>query len=187
LLHHVICNSCNASADRLVLRGISCHTSPFEARPRVCLCDTERQRRLQPKIQLKSCGKLTALPTGNATALKDFISCKIISVIVTKFFWFFSQCGCGIAFRRFGGTYRLHLQVYEFLNSLATLGMKAVVSSKFREEVIQSHSVVTQKTRFLNGLLVENSDRLCIAKNMFISDYFRFLIYCLLVHDSSFM
>jgi hypothetical protein len=53
------------------------------------------------------------LPTGNNTELKDFFSGKFVFVMKKQFFGDFALCGWATDFRRFEGTYRLILQVYE--------------------------------------------------------------------------
>lgn len=50
----------------------------------------DRERRLQWKIRLRSCGNLAALHTDD-TALKDVFSCKSVFVLREKVFWVFEQ------------------------------------------------------------------------------------------------
>jgi len=41
----------------------------------------EKERENKRNIRLRSCGKLTAIPAGNDTALNNFIGCKPVSCI----------------------------------------------------------------------------------------------------------
>jgi hypothetical protein len=93
---------CVSSAKSPGMRAISCHTSPFEVCPRSRVYrgkalllnrihlnshtpprhaadslweERERGREIiWRKVRRRSCGKPTALPSRNGTALKDFIS-----------------------------------------------------------------------------------------------------------------
>jgi hypothetical protein len=55
------------------------------------------ERRIQPKIRLRSCGQLAAQHTGNDTALKDLISCKLVFPLRKRVFWVAAMCGWVIA------------------------------------------------------------------------------------------
>jgi hypothetical protein len=61
----------------------------------------------------QSSGKDAALPTGNDTALKDFVSCKPVFVLKKQVFWIVAPCGWVSDSRNFEGAYRLHLHGYE--------------------------------------------------------------------------
>jgi len=53
----------------------------------------KKERRLQQKTQLRSHRKLAALPTGNDTVLKDFISGKPVFILRQYMFWVVATCG----------------------------------------------------------------------------------------------
>jgi len=55
-----------------------------------------------------------------------FISCKPVFIFRKKLFCVLAPCGWVPDFRTFEGTYRLHLQIYQYENSIVTLNMNAV-------------------------------------------------------------
>jgi hypothetical protein len=72
----------------------------------------------------------------------------------------------------------LHHQCYESQ-------IKVYVSSKHQEELAQPHGTIFQMIWYLNSHVVATSNHsFHVVKKMFISDYFIFLLYCVvLIHD----
>jgi hypothetical protein len=54
---------------------------------RFVACVTNRKRENCIEDRLRSCGKLTAPPTGNDTALKDFVDCYLVFILRNRVFW----------------------------------------------------------------------------------------------------
>jgi len=57
-------------------------------------CNRKKERKkTTEKDQLRSHRKLAALPTGNDTVLKDFISGKPVFILRKHMFWVVATCG----------------------------------------------------------------------------------------------
>jgi hypothetical protein len=114
---------------------------------------SQKERTLQWKIRLRSCGTLAALPTANAD-LNEFVSYRHVFVLRKHVFWVVAPCGWVIYFPRFEVKYRLHLQGYEFVNSLIILKMKAVLLFETSGSNYQ-----TTRQKDVEGLVTQQSLR----------------------------
>jgi hypothetical protein len=109
---------------------------------------------------------------------------KNVFVLTNQILWVVAPCGWAIPSRRFEETYRLHLQIYESVNWLITLKMKAIL---FFEA--SGRNYPTTRRNNPKYLISQHScggnlkSRFDIVNNVFLSVHFIFFIYyVLLVH-----
>jgi len=98
-------------------------------------------------------------------------------------FWVVAPCAWVTASRSFEECTTSILRVYDS-GWLITLRMEAVSSTR-RKQITIPQRATTQKTCFFDNHVAKTSNHgFCIVRNVFLSAYFIFLIYCvLLTHD----